>query len=119
MLRFNRNKTNVGPLVDVPDFYVKSDGEAIPGTGYRATGGQSNIDEVRSGEIAPRDPTYITFDNVKGKTQDEVKDLLQLPETPSHVVEFDTKQILDDVRVPDGKWNTNGVPEPTTETFPQ
>ena len=102
-----------------PDFYVRSSGDIIPGTAYRATGGKSNIAELGSGKIASRDPTYITFDDIRGKTAEEVQDLLQLPQKPSHVVTFDTKKILESIRIPDGKWNTDKIPEPITKTFPQ
>jgi hypothetical protein len=101
-----------------PDFYVRPDGEAVPGTGYRVVGGEANVNEVLKGTVAPRDPTYITFDDVRGLTPKKAQDLLQTPRAPTHVVDFDTKQILDDVRVPDGRWNTNGIPEPRTDTFP-
>ncbi len=87
------------------------------GTGYRATGGKANIQELDTGVIAPRNPTYITFDEIKDRSSQEVQNLLQLPHEPSHAVEFDTKQILDDIRIPDGKWDTNGIPEPITNTF--
>jgi hypothetical protein len=45
------DKTLTGntPQTDRPDFYVRSDGEAILGTGYRAFGRDSNVDEALSG----------------------------------------------------------------------
>ncbi|MGF1719548.1 filamentous hemagglutinin N-terminal domain-containing protein [Vibrio kyushuensis] len=100
------------------DFYVRPDGDVIPGSGYRITGGNANIDELNTGTIASREPTYITFDDVTQLTPNQAQDLLQTPHAPTHVVEFDTIQLLDDLRIPDGKWNTNSVPEPITETFP-
>lgn len=50
---------------------------------------------------------------------EEAKSFMQLPRTPSHAVEFDTLQIIDDLKIPTGKWNTNGIPKPITETFPE
>jgi hypothetical protein len=52
-------------------------------------------------------------------TPSQAKNLLQTPHAPSHVVKFNTKQLLDDLRVPDGKWNSNGILEPITEAFPK
>ncbi len=100
-------------------FYVGSDGQVIPSTGYRAFGGQSNISEAMSGTISPRDPTYITFDDITKMNPDEAKSFMQLPRAPTHAVEFDTLQLIDDIKTPTGKWNTNGIPEPITETFPE
>ncbi|OEF23855.1 hypothetical protein A1QC_10950 [Vibrio rumoiensis 1S-45] len=49
----------------------------------------------------------------------QAKDFLQLPHEPSHAVEFSTKQILDDIHIPNGRWNTDNIPEPITATFPE
>ncbi len=99
------------------DFYVLPGGQAISSRGYRAIGGESNISEALEGTISSRNPTYITFDNLKGMNPQEVKSLLQLPKAPSHAVQFDTLQILDDLSIPTGKWNTTNIPEPITTTF--
>ncbi len=103
------------------DFYVKSDGTTIPGTGYRVIGGDTNLAEAMSGEIASRNPTYFTFDNVKNLTPSEAQNFLQTnPDyLPSHVVEFNTLQILHDISIPMGRWNTTQTPEPITTTFPE
>ncbi len=101
------------------DFYVGSNEQVIPSTGYRAFGGESNVNEALSGTISPRDPTYITFDDITNMNPDEAKSFMQLPRSPTHAVEFDTLQVIDDIKTPDGKWNTNGIPEPITETFPE
>lgn len=34
-------------------------------------------------------------------------------------MEFDTKQILDDVRIPNGNWGKSSYLEPITTDFPQ
>lgn len=101
------------------DFYVSPGGQAIPSRGYRALSGESNIAEALEGTISSRNPTYITFDNIRGMKPQEVQSLLQLPKTPSHAVQFDTLQLLDDLSIPTGKWNTTNVPEPITTTFPK
>jgi hypothetical protein len=101
------------------DFYISPGGQAIPSRGYRAIGGESNIAEALEGTISSRNPTYITFNNLRGMNSQEVQSLLQLPKTPSHAVKFDTLQILDDLSIPTGKWNTTNIPEPITTTFPK
>lgn len=98
---------------------MQSDGTAIPATGYRAIGGDANVTEAGSGVIDARNPTYLTFDNIMDLPPETVKDLLQLPRLPTHSVSFDTVQILDDIRVPGGRWNTTEIPEPVAQTFPE
>ncbi len=63
--------------------------------------------------------TYISFNDVSNLSSEEAKDLLQLPRAPTHVVKFDTLQIIDDIQIPNGKWGTNGISEPITSTFPE
>ncbi|WP_126842360.1 hypothetical protein [Idiomarina tyrosinivorans] len=74
-----------------------------------------------AGEIAPRNPTYFTFDNVSNLTSEEAQKFLQTDPNylPRHVVEFSTGQILDDISIPTGRWNTTNIPEPITITFPE
>ena len=102
-----------------PDFFVAPSGQSIPSRGYRAIGGKSNVAEALEGTISSRNPTYITFDNMTKMSLGEVKKLLQLPRTPSHAVEFNTRQLIDDLSIPTGKWNTSSMPEPITCTFPE
>ncbi|MDX1920776.1 MAG: Hint domain-containing protein, partial [Candidatus Caenarcaniphilales bacterium] len=102
-----------------PSFYVNSAGEAIPATGYRALGGESNINEALTGSISSRSPSYITFDDITLMTPNEVKNLLQLPREPSHVVIFDTLHLTNDLKIPTGRWNLTNTPEPITSTFPE
>jgi len=33
--------------------------------------------------------------------------------------EFNALQIIDDISIPNGAWNTNGIPEPITNTYPK
>ncbi len=100
-------------------FYVTSDGTAIPATGYRAIGG-AGVDEAASGIIAPRSypGTYVTFENISGMSQSEVKSVLQLPRTPSHVASFDTLQLVDDIRIPTEYHGEGLFPEPLTISYP-
>ncbi|MCA0184582.1 MAG: hypothetical protein LCH90_01060 [Proteobacteria bacterium] len=100
------------------DFYVTPQGAAVPATGYRAVGGPA-IDEALAGTIVPRNPTYITFNNIKNMSPFEVQDLLQLPRTPTHWVDFDTLLLIDDLRIPAGRWNEITTLEPIVITFPE
>ena len=106
-------------LIREPNFFVSQSGQAIASCGYRAIGGKSNIAEALEGTISSRNPTYITFDDITKMPSSEVKEILQLPRTPSHAVEFNTRQLLDDLSIPKGRWNTKHVPETLTNTFPE
>ncbi|MEJ2046290.1 MAG: hypothetical protein P8X89_23785 [Reinekea sp.] len=108
-----------GDCPSKPDFYVGSSGNTIPTTGYRAFGGDTNIEEALSGVIASRNSTYITFDDIFNISPVEAKTFMQLPREPTHAVGFDTLQIIDSLKIPDEKWNSNGRPEPLTSTFPE
>lgn len=90
----------------------------MPSIGYRAVGG-SAVNEALTGVVAPRNPTYITFDNISKMTSSDVKSLLQLPREPTHWTSFETFPLLNDLKIPTGLWNKSDVPEPITSTFPQ
>ncbi|MFM0197553.1 filamentous hemagglutinin N-terminal domain-containing protein [Paraburkholderia strydomiana] len=100
------------------DFYVTSNGTAVPATGYRAVGGPA-VDEALTGTIAPRNPTYITFDNITNMSPSAAQSLLQLPRTPTNWVSFDTLPLINDLAIPTGKFNTTTTLEPITNTFPE
>lgn len=101
-----------------PDFYVKPDGTAVPSKGHRAVG-ENALTRAENGDIMSQTgDTYFTFDDITGMSGQDVKNFLQLPRAPSHVATFDTLPIIDDIKVPNGNWNTNGVPEPITSTMP-
>ncbi|MBW1650108.1 MAG: hypothetical protein JRJ44_05445, partial [Deltaproteobacteria bacterium] len=105
--------------VESINFYITPHGQAIPSTAYRAIGGKSNIGEALEGTISSRNPIYITFDNIIDIPPSKIKNLLQLPHAPTHVVEFDTFQLIDDITIPTGRWNTTNILEPITKTFPE
>ena len=46
-------------------------------------------------------------------------DKLQVPHNAAIRIEFDTKQIVDEIEVPKGKWGTADYYEPITKDFPQ
>ena len=116
--QFGAKEGNNANTLSRPNFYVTSDGTAIPSTGYRAVGGPA-VEEAATGTVAPRNPTYISFDNIKDMSPSAVQDWLQLPRTPSHWSSFDTLPLINDLKIPTGKWNTTTVPEPITSTFPE
>lgn len=104
--------------VNKADFYGTSAGEIIPATGYRALGG-SGVNRAINGNIMSLDKnTYITFNNISNMTGKEVKDLLQMPNVPSHYAKFDTLQIIDDLKIPTGKWGQSKILEPICNTLP-
>jgi hypothetical protein len=89
-----------------------------PATGYRAVGGPA-VDEALTATIAPRNPTYLTFDNITNLSPSAAQSLLQLPRTPTNWVSFDTLPLINDLTIATGKWNTTTTLEPITNTFPE
>jgi len=97
------------------DFYVNPNGDTIPSTGYRALKSAPEDGNIMS----KSGPTYVTFDNLAGKSGTEIASNLQIPYTPTAVAKFDTLQIAQDLKVPTTKWNTTTTPEPFTNSYPQ
>lgn len=99
-------------------FYVKPDGTTIPGTAYRTVGGPA-VGEAYSGLVTPRPGgTYFTFDDISAMPSAEAKSFLQLYREPSHVLTFDTIQVLDDVSIPKMHWGKGLFDEPIVDVFP-
>ena len=61
--------------------------------------------------------TYFTFDNPEGKSVALIKSELQIPHTPTYYGEFDTLQIIDDVKIPKGQWGKADYLEPITKDY--
>lgn len=98
------------------DFYVTPSGTAVPATGYRYMPRDANyIDDLKSTMEIPSNSegTYITFD--KFDTPNPGK--LQVPHDASIRGSFDTLQIIDDIRTPNGKWGKAECLEPITKDF--
>lgn len=99
------------------DFYVRPNGEAIPATGYRYISQSAkylpSLDETR---ILPANAqgTYITFDRLSGASPGR----LQVPHDAGIRLSFDTLQLVDDLRIPYGKWGTAEWLEPLARDFP-
>jgi Zn-dependent protease with chaperone function len=102
------------------DFYVRPNGEVIPAKGFRYIGSEyKNLDEIMdSGIVRGRESgNYISFNDLHD--YNEVGPKLQIPHDGRYKIEFDTKQVLDDVKIPNGKWNTADYLEPITVDNPR
>jgi hypothetical protein len=104
------------------DFYVRPNGEVIPAKGYRYVSSNSqNLNEIiETGKTLPNEKgTYITFD--KFTSGSEAKNNLQLsPRSDGTIrLEFDTKQIMDDIKIPNGKYGSANYLEPITKDYPE
>ena len=102
----------------IPDFYTRTSGEAIPSTGYRYVSSDAPyLQELLSSGTIPANSrgTYISFDNLGSGAAGK----LQVPHDAAIKIEFDTKQILDDVKIPQGQWGKADHLEPITTDFPQ
>ena len=110
---YERGKTSVKT-----DFYVKPNGEIVPATGYRYMPAEASyMDSLKNTMEIPANPsgTYITFDKFDVPTPSR----LQVPHDASIRGSFDTLQIIDDIRVPNGKWGQASWLEPITKDFPK
>ena len=100
------------------DFYVKPNGEIVPATGYRYMPAEASyMESLKNTMEIPANPsgTYITFDKFDVPTLGR----LQVPHDASIRGSFDTLQIIDDIRVPNGKWGQASWLEPITKDFPK
>ena len=75
--------------------------------------------KVREALMSKSGPTYITFTDISNLSAAEAKSILQLKYEPTHFATFDTLQLVDDLKIPGGLWNTSPIPEPITTTFPE
>jgi len=103
---------------DHPDFYTRTSGETIPSIGYRYVSSDSPyLQDLLSTGIIPANGrgTYISFDNPGSGAAGK----LQVPHDAAIKIEFDTKQILNDVNIPQGQWGKADYLEPITSDFPQ
>lgn len=100
------------------DFYVKPNGEIVPATGYRYMPAEASyMDSLKNTMEIPANPsdTYITFDKFDVPTPGR----LQVPHDAAIRGSLDTLQIIDDIRVPNGKWGQASWLEPITKDFPK
>jgi len=100
-----------------PDYYVTSDGDVIPSTGYRYSAGEKFLESIKNGFLSARpDGTYFTFENFS--EQAAARSALQMPYTPQLGASFDTLQIINDIQIPHGMYGTSSILEPITTDFP-
>ncbi len=106
------------------DFYVKPNGDVIPSTGYRALN-ESGAKYAKNGDImSPSGTTYFSFDDMAGKSAEEIKSTMQLFDVPVNYAEFNTLQIIDDINIPNAYGNklkneTFRTYEPLTNSYPE
>lgn len=98
------------------DFYVKPNGEAVPSTGYRYV--SKNAEYLPNLYDTMKIPsnnsgTYFSFNKFDNPSPGK----LQVPHDASIRLEFDTLQIIDDIKIPYGKWGTSDYLEPITNDF--
>lgn len=89
----------------------------MPATGYRYMPAEASyMESLKNTMEIPANPsgTYITFDKFDVPTPGR----LQVPHDASIRGSFDTLQIIDDIRVPNGKWGQASWLEPITKDFP-
>jgi len=90
----------------------------VPATGYRYMPAEASyMESLKNTMEIPANPsgTYITFDKFDVPTPGR----LQVPHDASICGSFDTLQIIDDIRVPNGKWGQASWLEPITKVFPK
>ena len=100
------------------DFYAAPNGEIIPSTGYRYIDSNSPyLDDIINSKNIPANPrgTYFSFDNYIHPNPGA----LQVPHDASYKLSFDTLQIIDDIRIPYGKWGKASYLEPFARDFPE
>lgn len=75
------------------------------------------IDELSKTKIIPKNPngTYFSFNKFDIPTSGK----LQVPHDASIRGSFDTLQIIDDIRIPNGNWGKANYLEPLTKDFPE
>ncbi len=100
-----------------PDYYVNSEGNALPSTFYRyAHSKYAPISNAKSGSLpAKRGGTYVSFD----KLDDAIvaSDKLQIPYRPDYRVAGDTIDVVDKISIPKGNQGRAEYPEPITQDF--
>ncbi|GFM79944.1 hypothetical protein PSCICN_06360 [Pseudomonas cichorii] len=95
------------PVIGDPGAYVVPMGRAI------GTSGETSIKIIVRPGTNQVVGTYISFDNLGSGAAGK----LQVPHDAAIKIEFDTEQILDDVKIPQGKWGKAEHLEPITTDF--
>lgn len=98
--------------------YVTPSGTAVPVTGYRYMSESAPyIDDLAKTKTIPANAngTYFSFNKYDVASPGK----LQVPHDASVRGSFDTLQIIDDIRVPNGNWGKANYLEPLTKDFPE
>jgi hypothetical protein len=101
------------------DFYVTPSGTAVPSTGQRYFARNPELlQSAKDGVLPARsNGMYFSFDKIDDAIIAQGK--LQIPYRPEYRVSFDTLQIIDDIKVPNGDWGRASYLEPLTKDFMQ
>lgn len=118
LARLGGPKETTSSNVARPSFYARSNGDLVPSTGYRYIASNAGYlnELISNGKIpANKDGTYFSFN----KIDKDAKDKLQVPHDAAIRIEFDTKQVLDDVKIPQGQYGKAEHKEAITKDFPE
>ncbi|MCB2309225.1 hypothetical protein LGL08_21900 [Clostridium estertheticum] len=113
----NNKERNINEGVSNADFYVKPNGDVIPSTGYRYMNSKY-AQQTFETNSAPG--SYFGFD--KFDSAKEAREALQIsPEWSDAKLrgEFDTLQVIDDIRIPYNKGDAGDILEPITNAYPE
>ena len=112
----NQIAKTIVPKAGSVDFYVKPNGDVVPSKGYRYVSSKAEyLPEINKSMVIPENNkgTYFSFDKFDIASPSK----LQVPHDASIRLEFDTLQIIDNIRIPNGKWDTADYLEPITKDF--
>lgn len=113
-----KNKMSA-PKFNKADFYITPKNEVVPAKAFRYLPSDSPAVEtiVKNGKIPNNNRgTYFSFHDFGSATA--AKSGLQVPHDAAIKIEFDTLQIVNDIRIPRGKWGSADYLEPLTKDFP-
>jgi hypothetical protein len=117
--RTPESTTSLSTGILKPDFYSGENGVTISATGYRAIGGPAVTRAIGGDGMSERGITYFTFDDVSRMNPGQAQSVLQLDQTPSHYIKFDTLHQFDSIQIPTTHWNEGVNLEPFTSSYPE
>ncbi len=99
------------------DFYVTPNGQAVPAQFHRYANSKfAPMQDARAGTLpAKRGGTYVSFDKIDDGIV--ASDKLQIPYRPDYRVSGNSLDIIDKMKIPNGKWGTADYPEPLTKDY--
>jgi hypothetical protein len=117
--RTPESTTSLSTGILKPDFYSGENGVTISATGYRAIGGPAVTRAIGGDGMSERGITYFTFDDVSRMSPGQAQSVLQLDQTPSHYIKFDTLHQFDSIQILTTHWNEGVNLEPFTSSYPE